>query len=87
MVVKSRDGRIGKGRTCTFFLPPKIAALIQEGKELGEADDIVFGRTNSKQANGAVGLLTDDNVTRVTYYEQAMFFALTFFKHASLYQN
>jgi hypothetical protein len=29
-----------------------------EGLELGHADDLVFGRTNSKTTNGACGLLT-----------------------------
>jgi non-canonical (house-cleaning) NTP pyrophosphatase len=36
----------------------------EENKELGEADDIVFGITNSKQANGAVCILTGDILTR-----------------------
>src|SRR5687768_10746943 len=58
IVVISRDGKVGKGRTGVFFLPPQVAALIHEGKELGEADDIVFNKQNSKQANGAVGILT-----------------------------
>jgi inosine/xanthosine triphosphatase len=30
-------------------LPPKIVELLQQGMELGDADDIVFGQTNSKQ--------------------------------------
>jgi non-canonical (house-cleaning) NTP pyrophosphatase len=29
------------------FSPPAVAELIREGKELGEADDPVFGRSNS----------------------------------------
>jgi inosine/xanthosine triphosphatase len=49
-VVRSRD-RLGKGRTGEFFLPPAVADLVRSGTELGEADDLVFGRTNSKQAN------------------------------------
>jgi non-canonical (house-cleaning) NTP pyrophosphatase len=53
---------------------------------LGEADDLVFGRSNSKQANGAVGLLTDDAVTRTTYYVPAVIFALIPFKNAELYK-
>jgi non-canonical (house-cleaning) NTP pyrophosphatase len=39
--------------------------LINEGKELNEADDIVSVRTNSKQTNGAVGVLTNDIEPRV----------------------
>ena len=53
VVIKSSNGKTGRGRTATFFLPPQIAELITTGKELGEADDIVFGVQNSKQENGA----------------------------------
>ena len=60
VVVKSTKKQFGKSRTGTFFLPPKVAELIKQGKELGEADDIVFGKTNSKQKNGSVGILTHD---------------------------
>jgi inosine/xanthosine triphosphatase len=84
IVVRSRE-MIGKGRTGTFFLPPAVAELIQQGKELGEADDIVFGRTNSKQVNGAVGLLTDNVIDRAHLYEQAMILALIPFKNEALY--
>jgi inosine/xanthosine triphosphatase len=85
MVVISRDGKVGKGRTGVFFLPPQVAALINEGKELGEADDIVFKKQNSKQANGAVGILTNDVITRTAFYSEAMVFALIPFKNSELY--
>ena len=45
----------GNARTGMFRLPKKVQNLIEEGIELGEADDIVFGMTNSKQESGAVG--------------------------------
>jgi non-canonical (house-cleaning) NTP pyrophosphatase len=76
---------IGKGRTGTFLLPPAVAELIRQGKELGAADDIVFGRLNSKQDNGAVGLLTDDVIDRAQLYEHAMILALIPFKNKALY--
>ena len=85
VVVKARDGKVGKGKTGSFFLPQKIAELVRQGMELGEADDIVFGRTNSKQANGAIGILTDDVVTRTTYYVPAVIMALIPFKNETLY--
>jgi len=86
IVVRSRE-MIGKGRTGTFFLPPAVVELIQQGKELGEADDIVFGRSNSKQENGAVGLLTDNAIDRVQLYEHALILALIPFKNRTLYFN
>ncbi|MEA2092675.1 MAG: DUF84 family protein, partial [Patescibacteria group bacterium] len=53
-----------------------IIELIKEGKELGEADDIVFQRNNSKQENGAVGILTGDVVDRTKCYTEAVILAL-----------
>lgn len=84
IVVRSKE-MIGKGRTGTFFLPPAVMGLIRQGKELGEADDIVFGRSNSKQDNGAVGLLTDNVIDRAQLYEHAMILALIPFRNKALY--
>ncbi len=86
VVVLSRE-RCGKGRTGTFFLPQAVAELVRQGLELGEADDRVFGRVNSKQANGAIGLLTDDVIDRTSYYEPAVIMALIPFKHPQLYAD
>ncbi|MBZ9729051.1 inosine/xanthosine triphosphatase [Salegentibacter sp. JZCK2] len=84
IVVKSRQ-YIGKGKTGTFFLPDEIISLINEGKELGEADDIVFGQNNSKQKNGAVGILTGNVIDRADLYSQGVILALIPFKHTSYY--
>ena len=85
MVVLDKAGRVGKGRTGVFFLPPRIVELIKSGKELGEADDIVFGSTDSKRNSGAIGLLTDDVIDRAAYYTDAVIFALIPFKNTELY--
>jgi len=85
VVIKAGDGGIGKARTGTFFLPTQIAKLIKEGMELGGADDIVFGRMNSKQENGAVGILTGDVIDRTKYYTEAVILALIPFKNKKLY--
>jgi inosine/xanthosine triphosphatase len=84
VVVLSND-QIGKGRTGTLFLPRRVAELVRQGKELGEADDIVFGRSNSKQENGAVGLLTGDVMDRAAFYIHAIILALVPFKNTALY--
>lgn len=84
IVVCSRE-RCGLGRTGALALPPRVAALVRSGKELGEADDIVFGRINSKQENGAVGLLTGNVIDRSQYYEHAVILALIPFKNPDLY--
>lgn len=84
VVVFSRE-REGRSRTASFELPPAVAALVREGVELGHADDQVFGRTNSKQGNGAVGLLTADVVDRVALYEPAVVLALIPFRNPTLF--
>jgi len=86
VVVLSTAGIQGKGRTGTFFLPPAVAALIHQGKELGEDDDIVFAQTNSKQKNGAIGILTGDVIDRAALYEPAVIMALLPFKNPDLYR-
>lgn len=84
MVIRSQT-MYGKGRTGSFFLPQKVAKLVHQGLELGEADDIVFGQSNSKQKGGAVGLLTHNLLTRTTYYEQALVLALIPFINPTYY--
>jgi non-canonical (house-cleaning) NTP pyrophosphatase len=84
VVVRSRQ-LLGKGRTGAFFLPRAVADLVRAGKELGEADDLVFNRSNSKQDVGAVGILTDNVIERVSLYEHAMILALVPFKNEALY--
>lgn len=86
IVVCSTD-LTGKGRTATFYLPPSVAELIRQGKELGEADDIVFKQSNSKQANGAIGILTGNVVDRTALYEMAVILALVPFKNRELYER
>ena len=76
---------VGKARTATFDLPSKIIELINSGMELGDADDVIFNRRNSKQKNGAVGILTKDLIDREKYYTHAIIMALIPFKNMDLY--
>jgi inosine/xanthosine triphosphatase len=84
VVVLSREG-VGRGRSGEFFVPERVSELVRQGMELGEADDLVFSRNNSKQGNGAIGLLTDDVIDRAGLYVPAVIFALIPFKHPELY--
>jgi inosine/xanthosine triphosphatase len=86
IVVRSRH-ILGKGRTGVFFLPHPVVKLIKQGLELGEADDLVFGRSNSKQENGAIGLLTGNVIDRAQLYAQAVILALVPFKNVELYSK
>jgi inosine/xanthosine triphosphatase len=86
IVVKGRalSERTGRARTAAYYLPEESARYVREGLELGDADDRAFGKTNSKQANGSSGLLTDDAITRTEVYEQAVILALIPFKKTEL---
>ena len=85
VVILSAD-LCGQSRSGSFFLPPRVAELVRQGLELGEADDRVFGRSNSKQDNGAIGLLTGDVVDRCALYEQAVILALVGVRNPGLYE-
>ncbi len=82
VVVRSLD-RTGSARTGTFFLPEPVARLVREGTELGEADDRVFGCSDSKREAGAVGLLTGGAIDRAALYRQAVALALIPFRSSS----
>ena len=84
VVVISKE-RTGSARSAAFYLPPEIARLVAGGMELGHADDLVFGRNNSKQTNGAVGILTNDAIDRKALYAPAVILALIPFVHPELY--
>ena len=84
IVIVDSGGRTGKARTAAFYQPEEVARLVRGGMELGHADDVVFGKSNSKQANGSVGLLTGDVIKREDYYVQAVILALIPFKNGTL---
>ena len=75
----------GEARTATFILPAQIKDLIHQGIELGDADDIVFKRKNSKRKDGAVGILTNGLIDRINYYEPAIILALIPFFQKDLF--
>ena len=70
----------GKARTATFEIPGPLKDLIDQGYELGHADDKIFRRSNSKHHDGTVGKLTGGIIDRVEYYKHAMVLALIPFR-------
>lgn len=85
VVVQDRESRVGKSMTNTIYLPPKVARLVASGMELGHADDLVFGTTNSKQSNGAVGILTGDVLKREEGFMMGVVGALVPHRNPELY--
>jgi inosine/xanthosine triphosphatase len=84
VVVRSKE-LLGKARSGAFFLPQAVTELVEQGIELGTADDMVFQKTNSKQQGGAIGILTANALDRQQLYEQAVMLALVPFKNEQLY--
>jgi inosine/xanthosine triphosphatase len=74
-VVKSAS-HTGKSRTASFTLPKAVVKLLKQGKELGDAMDIIYNRHHSKHQEGAVGILTHGLITRSKLYQQAVTLAL-----------
>ncbi|OZB35504.1 MAG: inosine/xanthosine triphosphatase [Alishewanella sp. 34-51-39] len=60
------QGKLGKARSASLMLP----------KELGDVMDELFGTQNIKQAGGAIGLLTQNRLSRSGVYQQALTLAL-----------
>ncbi len=88
VVIIDRNHRISEGQTGRFKLPEGVAKLIREkGLELGEADDHFFGRENSKQKEGAIGILSDGKIKRLDLYKPAVIFALLPFIHPEYYEE
>jgi len=77
--------REGVSQSACFQLPPAVCRLLDEGLELGDADDQVFGSQNSKQSGGALGLLTGNKLNRTELYVPAVMMALIPFAQSDLY--
>ena len=88
-MVVSDGKKMADACTAHFQLPDKVTRLINQGLELGDANDQVFGEKNSKQKGGAVGLLTGGSITRTTLYVPAIEMALIPFRpeNAALYDK
>jgi inosine/xanthosine triphosphatase len=85
VIIKSKEGKSGKGRSSTFFLPSAITKLMKEGKELAHASDILFNESKLGQKQGTIGLLTGNAIDRTKYYVDPVIMALIPFKNPQLY--
>jgi len=78
----------GYAKTSSFLLPPSLADLVlHQNMELGDADDAVFQRVNSKRGEGTVGKLTDGEIDRTEYYVHALKLALIPWVQPALYDG
>ena len=75
-VAVDRAGRAGTGGSLAMPLPPRVAALLRDGMELGHAMDALTGAENTKHREGAVGVLTAGLIDRQGAYEVLVTYAL-----------
>lgn len=69
-------GKLGKARSASLMLPTAALTALEQGQELGDVMDELFGTQNIKQAGGAIGLLTQNRLSRSGVYQQALTLAL-----------
>jgi inosine/xanthosine triphosphatase len=74
--VVDASGRHGVGGSLAMPLPPSVSTLVRGGLELGAAMDRLTGEHNTKQRQGAVGILTAGLVDRQAAYEVLVSYAL-----------
>lgn len=87
MVIFDRQMRESIGASVQIPTPPAMMKLINEGKELGEACDIIFKKKNTKQSSGHFGLMTNDLITRTDGYKDGLIMALSRFVHPHLFET
>lgn len=85
VVIVDTNGNVGIGSSGGLALPPKLMQKIEEGKNLEEACDALFGTTKIGSGVGMFGLLTNNVVTRAGGIEHGVAFALARFLHEDLY--
>lgn len=68
--IVDRGGKVGYGGGVHMLLPPMITDILRQHHELGPAMDLLANQENTKQKQGAVGILTNGLSNRQTAYEQ-----------------
>ena len=63
-------GKTGYGGGLHILLPPPVARQVRRGGELGPAMDSLVNEENTKQRQGAIGILTGGLSSRQAAYEQ-----------------
>lgn len=64
------NGKVGFGGGLNMLLPKNVSEILLAGGELGPAMDTISNGHNTKQKQGAVGILTNGLSSRQSAYEQ-----------------
>lgn len=85
-VVMHHNGDVGVGGGVNLLLPPTVAQQIYAGAELGDAMDTLTGEHNTKQKEGAIGILTDGLLDRQRAYQVILQLAVAPFRRPDYYE-
>ncbi|MDD2822766.1 MAG: inosine/xanthosine triphosphatase [Candidatus Daviesbacteria bacterium] len=85
VVIVDKKGNIGVGASGGLVLPNSVMEKVEQGKNLEQAIDELFGTTKIGQGIGMFGILTKGVVTRSEGVRHGVAFALARFLHKSLY--
>jgi inosine/xanthosine triphosphatase len=85
-VVLDRAGTVGIGGSGRFLLPAHLAHALRQGEELGPLMDALTSEQNTRQRQGAIGIFTNQLMTRQDALETAVLFALTRFLNPHYYE-
>lgn len=85
VIALARDGRIGEAAWGRMLLPPTVVPRLRSGEELGDVIDDLFQKKESKRQTGAIGLLTENAVTRTDAFADLVAMACAPFLHPELY--
>lgn len=84
-VIVNAAGQVGVGGGVHMLLPPSVVQTLRTGGELGPAMDQLTGQHNTKQRQGAVGILSGGLSNRQSAYEQLVAMALAPFIKTEYY--
>ena len=87
VVIVNKKGDIGIGASAGLVLPEKVLTKIDEGKNLEEAVDELFGTTKIGEGIGMFGIFTNGVVTRSEGVKHGVAFALARFLHDDIYNK
>ncbi|HDR53128.1 MAG TPA: inosine/xanthosine triphosphatase [archaeon] len=81
------DDRVGLGTSGMHELPPPVAKGIKDGGELGPVMDGLMNTHNIKHKEGAVGVFTDNRITRLDFCKHSLHLALAPFLKPDLFSQ
>jgi len=87
VVVIDKKGTIGIGTSIRMQSPPEMMKYVKKGMELGEIDDMIFGKKNTKHKQGHFGLMSKGVLLREEAYQHGVISALVRFLQPKLFDK